>query len=322
MLFGLVSKVRPRFPIALLYRDLERREAGLIEERRLIESGLEPAMHSIRPMTVSDLGDGMRLKAEAGWNQTDADWRRFWALGGDGCFVAEREGRVVGSVTSCRLATVGWVAMLLVEKAFRGSGIGRSLLIRCVEHLESTGATSIRLDATPEGRPLYESLAFRVDFSLHRHCGIARTRGTAEMTRRAQAADLPLIASLDRVVTRTDRRSLIERLIEDNPVESLVAGPDGGPISGFALWRPGSSAVQVGPCVAERDAGRALLNEVGRRLEGRQVIVDIPADNVGAVSWADGDGLTRSRQFWRMTRGAAVVEDQDRLWASSGPEMG
>ena len=55
-----------------------------------------------------------------------------------------------------------------------------------------------------------------------------------------------------------------------------MAGPVGGPIRGFVLWRPGSSADQVGPCIAEPDAGRALLDDAGRRLAGRPAIVDIP----------------------------------------------
>ena len=59
-----------------------------------------------------------------------------------------------------------------------------------------------------------------------------------------------------------------------------------------------------------------------RRLEGREVIVDIPSDHKAAAAWGDGAGLTRRREFWRMTRGESVVEDLGRLWASSGPEMG
>ena len=134
-------------------------------------------------MTAADVADGMRLKAEAGWNQVEADWRRFLALGGEGCFVAERQGQVVGSVTTCRFGPVGWVAMLLVEKAHRGAGIGRVLLIRALEHLESGGARSVRLDATAPGRPLYESLGFRVDFHLGRYGGIVGHAGNGEETR-------------------------------------------------------------------------------------------------------------------------------------------
>ena len=273
-------------------------------------------------MTASDVADGMRLKAEAGWNQIPADWERFLGLDHEGCFVAESDGRVVGSVASCRFGPVGWIAMLLVEPARRGAGIGRSLLIQALERLEAAGARSIRLDATREGRPLYESFGFRVDFHLDRHAGILSGGEAAGESRLAAAADLAGIAALDRSATGTDRRILIDRLVRDNPLECLAAGPVGGPIRGFALWRPGSSAAQIGPCIAEPDAGRALLDDAGGRLAGRRVIIDVPTDNVAAAAWARGAALEPSREFWRMTRGEPVVEDLCRLWASSGPEMG
>ncbi len=279
-------------------------------------------MVGLRPMTAADVADGMRLKAEAGWNQLDGDWRRFLALGADGSFVAESEGRIVGSVTTCRFGSIGWVAMLLVEEAHRGEGIGRGLLNRALESLEACGARTVRLDATPLGRPLYESLGFRVDFRLGRHGGIMGGAGNDGEARPGRSADLTEIAALDQDATGTDRRALLDRFLRDDPLGCLVAGPVGGPIRGYALWRPGSSADQVGPCIADPDAGRALLDDVGRRLAGRPVIVDIPTDHREAIAWAEGGGLRQNREFWRMTRGEAVVEDLARLWASSGPEMG
>lgn len=279
-------------------------------------------MVDLRPMTAAEVADGMRLKAEAGWNQLEADWRRFLALGGEGCFVAEWRGRIVGSVTTCRFGSIGWVAMLLVEKAHRGAGIGRGLLIRALEYLEARGVRSVRLDATAQGRPLYETLGFRVDFRLGRYGGVVDPAGIDGETRPGRPADLAQIAALDRVATGTDRRPLLDRFLRDDPLRCLVAGPVGGPIRGFVLWRPGSSADQVGPCIAEPDAGRASLDDAGLRLAGRPVIVDVPTDHGEAIAWAVGRGMRQNREFWRMTRGEPVVEDLARLWASSGPEMG
>lgn len=279
-------------------------------------------MIAIRPMAFADIPDGLRLKAHAGWNQVAADWRRLLDLGSDGSFVAEAGGRVVGSVTSCRFGDIGWIAMLLVEPAHRGAGIGRNLLARALENLEARGVRSVRLDATAAGRPLYESLGFAVDFSLVRSVGIARGEGPVAGIRDGHRDDLPAMAALDRAATGTDRRILVDRLVRDNPSETIVAGLGGGPIRGFVLWRPGSSAHQIGPCIAERGAGRPLLDEAAWRLAGRRIFVDIPGGHRCAVAWAEDIGLRPAREFWRMTRGAAVHEDLERLWASSGPEMG
>ena len=49
-------------------------------------------MIRIRTMTVRDIPLGLRLARQAGWNQTEADWRRFLDLEPEGCFVGELDG--------------------------------------------------------------------------------------------------------------------------------------------------------------------------------------------------------------------------------------
>jgi hypothetical protein len=212
--------------------------------------------------------------------------------------------------------------MLLVKGSERGAGIGRSLLTHAVRHLEREGATSIRLDATPQGRPLYESLRFRVDFQLSRVQGRPTFINLLEANSAIRGAEASEIIDLDRVVSGTDRRVLFDRLIRDHPSHCLVVPSLFGPIRGFVLWRPGSSSDQIGPCIADPDAGTALLDEAMRRIGDRSVIVDVPAEHELALAWAESRGLTATRELWRMTRGEAIVEELPRLWASSGPEMG
>ena len=72
-------------------------------------------MIRVRGMTVDDVPLGMRLKGQAGWNQIEADWRRFLALEPDGCFVAELDGKPVATTTTCVFDSVAWIAMVLVD---------------------------------------------------------------------------------------------------------------------------------------------------------------------------------------------------------------
>src|SRR5437870_5411367 len=134
--------------------------------------GYGASMFHIRPMTVADLPVGMRLKQQAGWNQTEADWRRFLALEPDGCFVAERDGAPVGTTTTCTFGPVAWIAMVLVDPAVRGQGIGKALMRHALAYLDRCGVRSIRLDATPMGQPLYEQLGFQVEYPLARYEGM------------------------------------------------------------------------------------------------------------------------------------------------------
>src|SRR5690606_10676426 len=114
----------------------------------------------IRLMTLNDLPLGRHLTAQAGWNQLDEDWRRTLALSPQGCFVAELDGRAIGTTTTCCFGDVGWIAMVLVDEAARGRGVARQLMQRAIEHLETCGMRSIRLDATALGRPVYLKLGF------------------------------------------------------------------------------------------------------------------------------------------------------------------
>ena len=130
-------------------------------------------MIHLRLMTLRDVPLGMRLKEQAGWNQIEADWRRCLHLQPDGCFVAERDGVAVGTVTTCVFGPVAWVAMVLVDAAVRGQGIGRTLLDHALTFLDGRGVATVRLDATPLGRPLYVKRGFVEEYTLTRFEGIA-----------------------------------------------------------------------------------------------------------------------------------------------------
>ena len=66
-------------------------------------------------MTTDDLPLGMRLKAQAGWNQVSADWQRFLELEPDGCFVGQWHGQPVATTTTCVFGSVAWGAGFLGE---------------------------------------------------------------------------------------------------------------------------------------------------------------------------------------------------------------
>src|SRR5688572_13181190 len=112
-------------------------------------------MIRVRLMTFDELELGLRLRQQAGWNQTVADWARFLRLQPDGCFVAESDGAPCRTATTCVMGDVAWVGMMLVDPALRGRGIGRALMTHALAFLESRGVRTVRLDATALGAPLY-----------------------------------------------------------------------------------------------------------------------------------------------------------------------
>jgi GNAT superfamily N-acetyltransferase len=272
-------------------------------------------------MSVADLQDGLGLSRKAGWNQTEADWQRNLDLQPDGCFAAESDGAVVGTATCCVFGPVAWVALVLVDPAFRRRGIGRALMGRVLAHLDALGVAAVRLDATPMGQPLYEQLGFIEQFRLARFEGHLPPDGTpaaAEVVA-VEPARWEELAALDREVTRTDRRCFLLRLFAEQPAEvRAVLGPAGW--SGLFAVRPGARALQLGPCVGA--AGPVLLADAFARHGGRFVFLDVPLKNDEACRLATSRGLTVSRHLTRMCRGEPVGEQVELLWASSGPEKG
>jgi GNAT superfamily N-acetyltransferase len=279
-------------------------------------------MIRIRPMTLDDLPLGMHLKARAGWNQTEADWRRFLSLG-DG-FVAEWDGAAVGTTMTFLFGPVAWVAMVLVDEAVRGRGIGTALMRHALAHLDGRGVKSVRLDATPLGRPVYEKLGFVADYTLHRYEGIPPDLIEGPLVTTALCTDdWPDVLGLDRHVTGTAREALLHCLQEEDPNAFRVYRQD-GEFVGFVAWRPGAQANLIGPCLAVSFGDQVdMLMDAFRYLAGRRVFIDVPQGGWSlATDFVEKSGLTAQRAFLRMTRGEMVREDPDLLWATSGPEKG
>lgn len=284
-------------------------------------------MIRIRLMTAEDLPLGMMLKSQAGWNQMSADWRRFLAMQPEGCLVAELDGVAVGTAVVTAFESVAWISMVLVEQEYRGRGIGKALMNRAVQAAEELGAKSIRLDATPLGQPLYERLGFVPQYALTRYAGMigvvgALTTTASPAVRVAGTEDKGAILALDVAVTGTQRGKFLTRLFAEEPAAVRVAQRDGS-VAGFLTVRPGSDALQLGPCIAETgEAGSALLIDALTRHAGSRVYWDLPSSHAAAAELARRSGLSPQRQLLRMCRGEAVIDDVAKLWASSGPELG
>lgn len=87
-------------------------------------------------------------------------------------FVAEVDGAVVGSV-SCQLYAglypdvlkqqyrkYGYIWGVYVEPSYRRQGIAKRLTSIAVDYLKEIGCTQVVLNASPAGKPVYESLGF------------------------------------------------------------------------------------------------------------------------------------------------------------------
>jgi ribosomal protein S18 acetylase RimI-like enzyme len=257
----------------------------------------------IRLFTEADIPFGMRLKRIAGWNQTPDDWRRFLTLGRGGCFVAEAGGQPVGTATTTPYGDrFGWVGMVLVLPEHRRQGIGTALLEHAIRSLEDRGVACVRLDATPLGKKVYDTIAFRDEYGLKRMEGTADALG--DRGKPMTEDDLPGVAAFDAARFGADRTAMLELLWRQAPDSCLVARNRAGDLEGYLMARSGENAFQIGPWVAVRPETAEELFRCGlSALAGERIFLDVPLVRPEPAAIAERYGFTTQRPFIRMYRG-------------------
>jgi GNAT superfamily N-acetyltransferase len=275
-------------------------------------------------LSAADIDEALALSEAEGWNQTAADWRRLVELEPDGCFVVRDGERLAGTVTTTTYgSTLAWIGMMIVHPDQRRRGIGATLMRTALDYLEERGVTTIKLDATPAGRPLYESLGFVAEVELERWQGIAPIRTAPNRIRSSHDPARPLI-DLDRAAYGVDRARLIESLVADGAVDPIVATRTNDQITGYALARRGRIATYIGPIVAENatDAER-LLDGALARLAGQEVCLDLHRGGFLEPATLTARGSSRRRMLLRMRYGEPNAAATARsICASTGPEYG
>src|SRR5580700_5178240 len=123
----------------------------------------------MRLLREQDIAVAAELSAEAGWNQTPDDWRMLLQLNPENCFGIDADGQLVSTATlTCYGVQLAWIGMVLTSRNYRRRGFARSLLLRAIQRADELGVESLKLDATDQGQPLYESLGFRPEQAVER----------------------------------------------------------------------------------------------------------------------------------------------------------
>jgi GNAT superfamily N-acetyltransferase len=296
---------------------------------RFTISPVDSAAIRLRTMAKADIPAGIRLKEIAGWNQTAADWERFLEASPQGCFVAEHDGRVCGTATTVSFENrVAWIGMVLVDPEYRSRGIGSRLLERAIEYLNDLQITAIKLDATPQGKPLYEKLQFVAEYQIERW---TLQRTASEMPKPSGFGSretlsqelLDSIFEADKESFGADRSFLLKSLHRDAP-EFTMGIRNAGAIEAYALGRRGSFADHLGPWMARNTtAACSLLEAFLARSPREVVVVDSLKSNAVARQLLMSFGFSYSRGLTRMYRGRNDHPGRpELLCAILGPEFG
>lgn len=285
---------------------------------------------TLRRMTAADIPFGMRLAAQAGWNQTEADWRMILELSTGGSFIAHCGDQAVGTVTTVTYGGhFSWIGMLLVAPDFRRRGVGSHLLRAAIDYARPLGA--VRLDATPAGQRLYERFGFQPEYVIHRllrRGDLPAPRSSLSVSRVSRDM-LPELTEFDAPHFGAARLAVLDKLLQRAPHYALMVRT-GSHLAGFCLGRPGAHYDQLGPIVADFVADPiADPVETARGLvcqaiaAARDVILDVPAYQTAWLDLLQGLGFTVQRSFTRMALGPRPLPWEPKAqFAIAGPEIG
>jgi GNAT superfamily N-acetyltransferase len=284
-------------------------------------------MH-LRAMTKLDVPAGLRLNELAGWNQIATDWLHFLESSPTGCFVAEESGAVRGTATTISYeGRFAWIGMVLVDPEYRKQGIGMHLLKRTIEYLNQQKVPTMKLDATPQGQPLYQKLGFVTEFEIDRwilkrpRTSIASPGNSCKLV--LTENQLEPIFQFDLEVFGADRSQLLSSLRHRSPDLAMGVWSDGS-LQGYAFGRSGLFADHLGPWMAKGPAAaEELLQGFLARSSRETLLVDCLTANSMAPELLRSYGFVPSRQLTRMFRGPNAHPGNPRsLCAIVGPEFG
>jgi predicted N-acetyltransferase YhbS len=278
----------------------------------------------IRLLAERDVAGAMRLKETARWNQTEEDWRRLLRLGPRGCFAGTVGGKLVATTTTTSYGrALAWVGMVLVDPGFRRRGIATTLVRAALDSLEAEGVEAVKLDATPEGVPVYEGLGFEAELPIERWAG-GHASGSVTPGKAAPSQLSEQVFEFDRRAFGADRSELLKALSNEACVRPSLRVRGDGLLRGYALARRGAQAAYVGPVVAEEaETAAFLLGDVLGRLGAGRVYVDLNTTFEGGARELAARGFIKQRELVRMRRGKKTAAGTSRsVFAIAGPEVG
>jgi GNAT superfamily N-acetyltransferase len=278
-------------------------------------------------LAPDELGDADALVKEAGWNQTEADWRTFLDFG---TVFAIRDQSAGGKViaTAATLPHGGkfaWISMVLIAGTYRRQGLGTKLMQRCLEDLVAKNLTPV-LDATPAGRDVYLGLGFQDSFGYKRLL-LDKGKVVPALEREIPVEAIsdtswPELCAYDAAIFGADRSSVLNRLRGRLP-EAEFCVWRGGHIAGFLMGRMGRRAAQLGPLVAENEEIACALLAQALETVSTPVYIDFIDDKPLTARFLATAGFVAERPLTRMLlKRSTSFQDVTQSYAVMGPEFG
>ena len=278
----------------------------------------------IRDMTPADVDAAVGLALAQGWR----DRRLFYdmVLRTPSCqpLVGVADGRVVATGLAVVSIPVGWIGAIVVAADRRRRGYGRAMTEEICGRLRAAGCTTLSLESTDAGRPMYERLGFRLATHYHQlqadHLTDPPVPPDGARVRMLARADMPAIFELDRLATGEDRSAALAVLADGGGWVLVDDFEPAGEPRGFLLPADRSYGAVIAP--GRRDG--IYLLDLHRYLvsPGAHVRAGVPHENVAGWRELAARGWVETWLAPRMLVGPDVEWRPDWIWGQINSAMG
>lgn len=272
----------------------------------------ESGSAKIRILSLDDIPAATQLSAQAGWNQTVEDWRTLLELCPEGCLAIEVDGHLAATTTLlCYGRRLAWIGMVLTDATYQRQGFAKKLLAHALVTADKMGIETVKLDATDQGRRIYEQFGFQGEQEIERWSRPGESG--AKLPTELASVDEPWRDS-DSMVFGADRSRLLNRLARLSPPRSISQS--------YLFSRPGRVSAYLGPFVSENpETARHLIEEFVQNTTCSWSW-DLFPRNRDAIALARDLGFSPQRYLLRMARGRELRERENAIYAIAGFELG
>ncbi|NTF42958.1 GNAT family N-acetyltransferase [Rhizobium rhizogenes] len=279
---------------------------------------------AVRTMRAGELELALEWARQEGWNPGIDDAPAFWEADPSGFLVAAIGEVPVGCISVVRYGErFAFIGLYMLHPEFRGKGYGKQLWNK---GMALAGNRTVGLDGVVAQQEYYRKHGFETAYRTLRFGGSAQIPDVGDLAAQVTPVThgkLEGLVRYDEGVFPGLRHSFIRAWCGSPERRKSFMVGGGSRIRGYGTIRRCFDGYKIGPLFANKpEVARALLARLAGEAKGAPIYLDVPADNLYAVTLAEEFGLSPVFETARMYRGQAPAIPLDRVFGVTTLELG